>query len=107
MHTTKRFLHLTYLSPNTNSAFAWKRSRNDEWYLREFMCRSIIFPEESWKIADENYDSFQYNSMLFYNNIYDVLVNNAELVVKPDQVRRQIAAIEECHRQNPLPKRNK
>jgi scyllo-inositol 2-dehydrogenase (NADP+) len=43
----------------------------------------------------------------FYDNIYDVLVNKGKLVVKPSQVRLQIEAIQECHRQNPLPKKSK
>ena len=31
--------------------------------------------------------------------------NGAELLIKPEQSRKQIAVIEECHRQNPLPTR--
>ena len=45
---------------------------------------------------------FNHNSMCFYNNVYDVLVNGAELVVKPEEVRRQIIATEECYRQNSM-----
>ena len=37
-------------------------------------------------------------------NIYDALTTGAPLKVKLSQIRRQIAIIEECHRQNPLPK---
>ena len=44
-------------------------------------------------------------SKKFYDNVYDVLVNRGKLVVTPAQVRRQIAVIEECHKQNRLPKR--
>ncbi len=40
----------------------------------------------------------------YYMNIYDAILNGAPLVVKLSQIRRQIAIIEECHRQNPMPK---
>ena len=38
-------------------------------------------------------------------NIYDVLVNGAEPVIKHDQVRRQVYVMEEAHKQNPLPRK--
>ncbi|MBN1352892.1 Gfo/Idh/MocA family oxidoreductase [candidate division KSB1 bacterium] len=79
----------------------WKPwSRN-----REYCKESLPWIEESWKITREDYDPFVYNSKLFYENVYVALVNGSELVVKPREVRRQVAVIEECHRQNPLPKR--
>ena len=40
----------------------------------------------------------------YYVNIYDAITTGAPIKVKLSQVRRQIAIIEECHRQNPLPK---
>lgn len=40
----------------------------------------------------------------YYINIYDAITTGAPLVVKLSQIRRQIAIIEECHRQNPMPK---
>ena len=51
--------------------------------------------------------AFELLSREFYNNVYDVLVHDKELVVKPQEVRRQIAVIEECHRQNKLPRRGR
>jgi len=76
------------------------------WSLDRGYCREELpWVEESWEPEEMEYDAFQANSRAFYNNIYDVLVNGAELVVKPEEVRRQIAVIEECHRQNPLPRR--
>jgi predicted dehydrogenase len=38
----------------------------------------------------------------FYNMLYEHIVNNAPLEVTLQQVRQQIAVMEECHRQNPL-----
>ena len=37
----------------------------------------------------------------FYLNLYEVIRNHASLAVPLDDVRRQIAIIEECFRQNP------
>jgi hypothetical protein len=34
-----------------------------------------------------------------------VLRKGEPLLIGPDQVRRQIEILEECHRQNPLPRR--
>jgi len=46
-------------------------------------------------------------SAMFYTMLYNTLVKGAPLEITPDQVRRQIAVIEECHRQNPHIYRNK
>ena len=37
----------------------------------------------------------------FYDMLYRTLTEGAPLEITPEQVRRQIAVIEECHRQNP------
>ena len=37
-------------------------------------------------------------------NIYDAITKGTPIAVKLSQIRRQIAIIEECHKQNPLPK---
>lgn len=60
--------------------------------------------EEMWDATPEEKNVFDYAGTRFYNNIYDALVNGAPLVVTHQQVRRQIAVIEEAHRQNPFPK---
>jgi len=39
----------------------------------------------------------------YYDNIYDHLVNGAELVIQPEKIALQIALMEEVHRQNPMP----
>ncbi len=41
----------------------------------------------------------------FYANVHAVLADGAEPIVTHDQVRRQVAILEECHRQNQLPRR--
>lgn len=58
--------------------------------------------EEQWTVPAEDKDLFNSMAAKFYDNLYEALVNGAALVVPPEQVRQQIAVIEECHRQNPL-----
>ncbi|OGV74808.1 MAG: hypothetical protein A2340_11090 [Lentisphaerae bacterium RIFOXYB12_FULL_60_10] len=72
------------------------------WSLNRGYCgETLPWVEETWQPPEEAKDAFQYNSRCFYENVYDVIVKRAEQVVKPAEVRRQIIAIEECHRQNP------
>ena len=40
----------------------------------------------------------------YYTTVYEHLTEGKPLTVTLRQVRRQIAVIEEAHRQNPLPK---
>jgi predicted dehydrogenase len=40
-------------------------------------------------------------SAMFYTMLHNTLVKGTPLAITPQQVRRQIAVIEECHRQNP------
>ena len=39
--------------------------------------------------------------IMFYNALYESIMNGAPLKVKPEEIRRQVAVIEECRRQNP------
>lgn len=58
--------------------------------------------EESWDVPIEEKDLFSTISGKFYNMLYDVMTKGAPLEITPEQVRQQIAVIEEAHRQNPL-----
>ncbi len=68
-------------------------------------CKNELkFYEEEWKPEeDANKNLFNVISHAFYSNLYDVIVNDAPLAITPEQVEQQIAVIEECHRQNPMP----
>lgn len=46
-------------------------------------------------------------SAVFYTMLYQTLTRGAPLEITPQQIRRQIAVIEECHRQNPQIYRSK
>lgn len=67
---------------------------------RAYCGETLEWNEESWSITPD-IDNFTIISRGFYNNAYDILVNDASRVITLEQVRRQIAAIEEAHRQNP------
>lgn len=73
---------------------------------RAYVSEKLPWVTHTWKRPKTKLDDFNFNCRGFYNNIYDVLVKGANLIVKPEEVRRQVKAIEECHRQNPLPKRS-
>lgn len=67
-------------------------------------CRETLpWVQESWDVpADIAQDVFHYMSKVFYGNLYNVLVKKGKLTVSPQMVRRLVAVMEECHRQNPL-----
>jgi scyllo-inositol 2-dehydrogenase (NADP+) len=58
--------------------------------------------EESWDVPEEQKNLFNVMARAFYNMLYKTLTEGAPLEITPQQVRQQIAVIEECHRQNPL-----
>jgi hypothetical protein len=59
--------------------------------------------KKEWGVMDAAFDgehclcqieTLPGNYMGFYNNVYDVIVNNAEIVVKPEEARNVIKIIE-------------
>lgn len=59
----------------------------------------------SWRLSEaeaETFGSFEYMSRCYYDMLHRHLTTGAPLEVTIDQVRQQIAVIEEAHRQNPL-----
>lgn len=86
-----------YFNPKTAPQQACKGTWSDD---RGFCSEKLDWCEESWKI-DTVLDNMNMISNAFYNDAYGVLVENAPRTITLDQVRRQIAVIEEAHRQNP------
>lgn len=80
---------------------------------RKYPTEELPWVEKSWKIADEEaknavgytLKSFPSGVSGFYDNIYNVLHGKKDLIITLPQVRRQIAIIEEAHRQNKLPRK--
>jgi predicted dehydrogenase len=97
---------------------ARKAGRPDFWRTwsedRQYPGERLPWVEKAWHVdaavakgAKSGYTltSFQSAVRQFYDNVHDVLRRDGQLLVTLPQVRRQIVVIEECHRQNPLPRR--
>ncbi len=68
----------------------------------KYCSEQLNWYEESWNTPEEQKDLFSTMSKTFYEMLYRTLAEGMKLEITPAQVRRQIAVIEECHRQNPL-----
>ena len=68
-----------------------------------YCSEKLNFYEGTWK-APESALGFDDWGTKYYLNIYEAFTKGAPLVVPLAHVKRQIRVIEECHRQNPLPK---
>ena len=65
-------------------------------------CRETLkWYEEKWEVPKELRNNFKAAHIRLYNNIYDVLVNGAELINTPEKSKLQLMIIEECKNQNP------
>lgn len=80
-----------------------RQKLDKSWTVERQYCRETLpWIEKSWK-PEGPFDS----NAAFYANFYEVMTGKAKLVVKHAEVRRQVAILEECHRQNPLPRYRK
>lgn len=90
--------------------------KHDMWLWsvdRRYNREALDYTEETWTLDEAQtegsvgytLESMKSGPERIYNNIYDVLTNDADLMIKPEQTRKQIAIIEEAHRQNPLPRK--
>lgn len=71
---------------------------------RKYTREELDWVEETWTLAEEK-TGLESGPERFYNNVYDALKNDGQLLITPAQVRKQIAVMEEAHRQNPLPEK--
>lgn len=78
---------------------------------REYPREELDWIEESWELdapqatgaVGYTLESLKSGPDRFYANVHDVLKAGAEPLIPPSQIRKQIAVMEEAHRQNPLP----
>lgn len=66
-----------------------------------YCAETLPWRTEKWSATDAQKNLFGTISSAFYDMLYQSLVHGKPLTITPQQVRRQIAVIEECHRQNP------
>jgi predicted dehydrogenase len=71
-------------------------------FQRQYCSEQLPWVEEQWAPVKE--PGFDVTSRGFYDNAYEILVNHGKRVITLEQVRRQIAVMEESHRQNPMPR---
>jgi len=79
--------------------------KQDRWLWsvdRSYVKEDLDWIEESWSLDDEP-EGLRTGPDRFYDNVFEVLQNGAEPLIKTEQSRKQVAVMEECHRQNPLP----
>ena len=68
---------------------------------RAFCSEALTWHEGSWEAPEEvKRNLFDYMATRYYSRLHDSLTKGAELAVKLEEVRQQIAVIEEAHRQN-------
>lgn len=80
---------------------------------RKYPSEELTFHEDSWELSDDEkkqavgytLKSYPSGPHRVYANIYEVLRAGAEQIITTDQVRRQIQIFEDCHKQNPLPRK--
>ncbi len=80
---------------------------NGSWSDKRGYCQEDLdWIEESWSNTSKR-DLFDQMCKSFYEDVYRLLVEGGNRIIKLDQVRRQIKIMEECHRQNPMPQFDK
>lgn len=66
-----------------------------------YCSEQLVWHTGSWQASEADGGAFTTAVRAFYQMLHRTLTTGAPLEVTPQQVRRQIAVIEECHRQNP------
>ncbi len=69
---------------------------------RTYCREKLNWVERSWTVPKSKSNQFAYMVRTFYRHLHATLTEGAALVITPEQVRQQIAVIEEAHRQNPM-----
>jgi predicted dehydrogenase len=86
----------------------WKPWSHD----RNYPSEKLAWVEHRWSLdaaaaalpaVGYTLKSYLVGAIKLYTNLHEVVLGGAQLIVSLAQVRRQIAVIEECQRQNPLP----
>lgn len=63
---------------------------------------NIVWHEEEITLSADVMNQFGKCTSGFYHDVYNHLVNGAELFIKPEHIKAQIAIFQEIERQNPL-----
>lgn len=69
---------------------------------RAYCKETLPWHEQSWDVPSKEANMFDTMGKQYYQDLHAGLTEGKQTTVTVEQVRRQIAVIEECHRQNPL-----
>ena len=69
---------------------------------RVYAKEDLPWVEEAWDVPEGELNLFDTAGTAYYRDLYTSHTSGSDGEVTIEQVRRQIAVIEECHRQNPL-----
>jgi scyllo-inositol 2-dehydrogenase (NADP+) len=69
--------------------------------IPQYCSESLKWYSKKWKLPERQNELFDTMGKALYSNLHSALTKGTPLEVTPEQVRQQIAVIEECHRQNP------
>lgn len=86
-----------YFDPATAPVQKTRGTWSDD---RRFCREQLDWTEETWKLSDDP-DNMGTIAQSFYDDAYGILAHGAPRVIQLDEVRRQVAVMEEAHRQNP------
>ncbi len=69
---------------------------------RAYCREDLEMHEENWHVPTDQSNLFGTMAGKLDTNLRDAMTTGSPLEITPEQVRQQIAVMEECHRQNPL-----
>jgi len=91
-----------YYNPKTSPKHrALKKPISTEDQYPAYCREDLKFTEKSWTVPKKQSNLFDTIGGRFYLMLYKHMTEGAPLEITPQQVRQQIAVIEECQRQNP------
>lgn len=67
-----------------------------------YCVENLDWHEDHWDLPESQQNLFGTMTGAYYDMLYQAMAEGVPLLVTHQQVRQQIAVIEECHRQNPL-----
>ena len=71
---------------------------------RDYCDEELTWHTGLWEANEEEKNLFDYMGTRFYRNLHAAITKGARLEVPLEHVLQQVAVIEECHRQCPLPR---
>ena len=78
------------------------RSLHNEKGNPAYCNNQLVWHEEEVPLQADMWNQFTMCTDRFYHALYETLVNGAELFMKPEHIKAQIAIFNEIEKQNPL-----